>query len=72
MQAFNICETRLARFLKRIEAGYLANPYHNSSHATSVLQITHLLMHNGLIQMGVLPDVMVLACYLAGMRDCWL
>lgn len=35
-------------------------------HATSVLQVMHLLMHQGgLIQLGVLQNVMVLACYLA-------
>ena len=35
-------------------------------HATSVLQIMHMLMQNGLIRLGVLQDVMVLACYLSG------
>ncbi len=36
-------------------------------HATSVLHVMHLLMHhNGLIQAGILPDLMVLACYLSG------
>ena len=35
-------------------------------HAAGVLHIMHLLMSNGLIHAGILQDVMVLACYLAG------
>ncbi|KAK9831722.1 hypothetical protein WJX74_007234 [Apatococcus lobatus] len=61
MTAFNICENQLVNFLQQIEAGYPDNPVH----ATCVLQIMHLLMQNGLIKLGVLQDVMVLACYLA-------
>ncbi|KAK9831575.1 hypothetical protein WJX74_000880 [Apatococcus lobatus] len=65
MTAFNICENQLVNFLQQIEAGYPDNPYHNRVHATCVLQVMHLLMQNGLIKLGVLQDVMVLACYLA-------
>ncbi|KAF5843139.1 hypothetical protein DUNSADRAFT_2175 [Dunaliella salina] len=40
-------ETRLARFLMRLEDAYLDNPYHNRVHATDVLQWTHMLMKRG-------------------------
>lgn len=36
------------------------------SHAASVLQMTHLLIHNGLIQQGILDPITMLACYFAG------
>ena len=36
-------------------------------HAASVLQVTHLLIHNGLIQQGILDGITMLACYISGM-----
>ena len=30
---------RLARFLRAVEDGYKANPYHNKRHAADVLQV---------------------------------
>ena len=35
-------------------------------HAASVLNNMHFLIHHGLIQLGVVQDLTVLACYLAG------
>lgn len=40
-------QTRLCRFLMRLEDFYLDNPYHNRVHATDVLQWTHMLMKRG-------------------------
>ena len=48
-------QTRLSRFLMRIEDSYLDNPYHNRVHATDVLQWTHMLMKRG----GVLHSLQV-------------
>ncbi|KAK9859297.1 hypothetical protein WJX84_010074 [Apatococcus fuscideae] len=64
-EAFHIPESKLAAFLQHIEAGYVDHPYHNRVHATAVLQVMHMLMQNGLIRLGVLQDVMILACYLS-------
>ena len=41
-------EGRLNKFARRIEKGYnAANPYHNSVHVASVVQMTHMLMCYG-------------------------
>jgi hypothetical protein len=58
--------TKLVRFLHTIEAGYIAvNPYHNSTHASDVLQTLHIILHRS----GMLPHyadpLALLACYLA-------
>ncbi|KAK9805235.1 hypothetical protein WJX72_007972 [[Myrmecia] bisecta] len=59
-------EHRLAGFLRRVEAGYKPNPYHNRHHAASVIQTMHMLLHHGgLRQHGVADDFESLACYLA-------
>ncbi|KAL3155900.1 putative 3',5'-cyclic phosphodiesterase pde-3 [Trebouxia sp. C0010 RCD-2024] len=45
---FKLYEVKLINFLQKAESGYSsANPYHNSIHATSVLQMTHMLLHHG-------------------------
>lgn len=36
------------------------------SHAASVLQIMHVLIHSGLIQQGILDGITMFACYFAG------
>lgn len=59
-------EQRLANFLQKIEAGYLDNPYHSRVHAAGVLQTTHLLAQNGLIQEGVFDGLLQLSAYLSG------
>ena len=41
ISAFGMHPIKLARFLRKIEAGYpLSNPYHNSIHAADVLQVS--------------------------------
>ena len=44
---FNIKESKLINFLKRIEQGYPDNPYHNRIHAADVLQSMHVIMTKG-------------------------
>ena len=65
MEAFQLEEEVFARFLREIEDGYVDNPYHSATHAAGVLQVTHMLVQNGLIQSGVLDDNLQLSCYLA-------
>ena len=55
-------QTRLSRFLIRLEDSYLDNPYHNRVHATDVLQWTHMLMRRG----GVLRSLQVCVCICEG------
>ncbi|KAK9866452.1 hypothetical protein WJX84_006164 [Apatococcus fuscideae] len=62
---FNIPEQLLLNMFSRIEEGYPDNPYHNRVHAASVFHMMHLLIHNGLIQQGVLDGITMLGCYLA-------
>ena len=57
-------EEQLAGFLRKIEAGYLDNPYHSRVHAAGVLQTMHLLAQ-GLIQNGVLDDLLQLSAYIS-------
>ncbi|KAK9862181.1 hypothetical protein WJX84_011393 [Apatococcus fuscideae] len=61
----NLDEDRLANFLRRVEAGYLDNPYHSRVHAAGVLQTTHLLAQNGLIQEGVFDGLLQLSAYMS-------
>ncbi|KAK9822938.1 hypothetical protein WJX74_006652 [Apatococcus lobatus] len=65
LQMFNIPEQLLLNMFSRIEEGYPDNPYHNRVHAASVFHMMHLLIHNGLIQQGVLDGITMLGCYLA-------
>ena len=66
MQSFGLQERVVACFLREIEEGYLNNQYHSRIHAAGVLQITHMLVQNGLVQSGILDETMQLACYVAG------
>ncbi|KAK9822894.1 hypothetical protein WJX74_001716 [Apatococcus lobatus] len=65
VQMFNISNTKMLALIRRLEEGYPDNPYHNRTHAACVLQIMHLLVHNGLIQQGILDGITMLACYVA-------
>ncbi|KAK9830386.1 hypothetical protein WJX72_011468 [[Myrmecia] bisecta] len=63
---FNLNEAKLARFLNKIEAGYMDNPYHNRMHAAEVFQRMHMLMqHGGLLRRGICDGLSTLAGYIA-------
>eukprot|EP00998_Keelungia_sp_KM082_P007025 NODE_323_length_2090_cov_77.489047_g317_i0.p1 GENE.NODE_323_length_2090_cov_77.489047_g317_i0~~NODE_323_length_2090_cov_77.489047_g317_i0.p1 ORF type:complete len:653 (+),score=180.14 NODE_323_length_2090_cov_77.489047_g317_i0:69-2027(+) len=47
VQHFQMDEEVLCNFLQAVESGYHANPYHNSTHAADVLQITHFIIEQG-------------------------
>ncbi|KAK9826258.1 hypothetical protein WJX74_003589 [Apatococcus lobatus] len=49
MSAFDLPDESVACFLRKIEDGYIDNPYHSSTHAAGVLQMMHMLMQHGLI-----------------------
>ena len=44
ISAFSIDSSKLVRCLHLIEEGYQSNPYHNRTHATDVLQMTHWML----------------------------
>lgn len=46
----NISQTTFKRFMKKIQSGYLDNPYHNATHAADVLQVKTLsIIHLNLL-----------------------
>ncbi|DBB07279.1 TPA: hypothetical protein ACH3X3_008783 [Trebouxia sp. C0006] len=48
VQHYKLRERHFWRWLQRIESGYVAsNPYHNSVHVASVLQMAHMLLTHG-------------------------
>ena len=54
----------LDAFLKRIESGYMPNPYHNKTHAADVLQtMHHMLLSGGILEH--LTDIEVFAALIA-------
>lgn len=65
MATFQLQEEKVAAFLRDIENGYIDNPYHSAIHAAGVLQMSHMLIQNGLVQSGILDDNLQLSCYLA-------
>lgn len=62
---FNLDEAKLINFLQKVESGYTsANPYHNGIHATSVLQMTHMLLHHGgVLKSGALSKAQFMSSY---------
>ena len=56
----------MACWMRAIEDGYKDNPYHSSTHAAGVLQMTHMLLTHGLMSSGAVDATMQLACYIAG------
>ena len=52
-------ETKLCRYLQRVEAGYKpSNPYHNSVHVAAVVQMTHMLLcHGGVLKTGAMGQL---------------
>ena len=65
IKKFQLDEGKLCRYLHRIEQGYDAsNPYHNSLHVASVLQMTHMLLcHGGLLKSNAFSGSLHLASY---------
>ncbi|GBF94222.1 hypothetical protein Rsub_06492 [Raphidocelis subcapitata] len=62
---FGISPLTLARFLRRIEEGYRANPYHNATHAADVLQSLSTIIHRGGMSTAYVDPLYMLACYTA-------
>ena len=64
-----IDEIRLNRFARQIEKGYDAsNPYHNSVHVASVVQMTHMLMcYGGVMKTQALTLRQQLATYFSAL-----
>ncbi|KAA6425466.1 MAG: hypothetical protein FRX49_04364, partial [Trebouxia sp. A1-2] len=62
---FGLDSAKLWRFLQRIESGYqMQNPYHNSIHVTSVVQMTHMLLcHGGIMQSKALGKIQLMSAY---------
>jgi len=65
IKRFQLKAACLARFLRRIEDGYRANPYHNKMHAADVLQTMHVLLHRGGLVPGYADPLYLMACYIA-------
>ena len=65
VQEFQLNETKMAACMRKIESGYNpTNPYHNSIHVASVLQMTHmLLVHGGVMKSKVMDRMHQLASY---------
>lgn len=63
IQQFNINETTLINFLQAMESGYHENPYHNSTHAADVLQITHFCIEVGGLKTAI--NMTPLDCFAA-------
>ncbi|DBA77572.1 TPA: Pde-4p [Trebouxia sp. C0004] len=65
VQEFELNEMKLTACLRKIESGYdPANPYHNSIHVASVVQMTHmLLVHGGVLKSKVMNRTQQLATY---------
>ncbi|KAL0024765.1 hypothetical protein WJX79_003822 [Trebouxia sp. C0005] len=62
-------ESKLCHFLQKIESGYdSANPYHNSVHVASVVQMSHMLLcHGGVLKSGAMNRQQQVATYWSAM-----
>ncbi|KAL0021688.1 hypothetical protein WJX79_000250 [Trebouxia sp. C0005] len=69
IQEMSIDEGKFCAFARRIEAGYNpSNPYHNSVHVASVVQMTHMLMcHGGVLASQALTQRQQLATYFSAL-----
>ncbi|KAL3147885.1 putative 3',5'-cyclic phosphodiesterase pde-3, variant 2 [Trebouxia sp. C0010 RCD-2024] len=62
-QHFQIILPNLWNWVQRIESGYDANnPYHNSVHVASVLQMTHMMLTHGGIRQSNAVDMLEAYC----------
>ncbi|GLI60869.1 hypothetical protein VaNZ11_003086, partial [Volvox africanus] len=62
---FGLSPVGLARLLRRVEGGYLENPYHNAVHAADVLQTMHVLIRSAQLHVHYLDPLGLLAAYFA-------
>ncbi|GIL88899.1 hypothetical protein Vretifemale_16705, partial [Volvox reticuliferus] len=62
---FGLSPVSLARLLRRVEAGYMDNPYHSAVHAADVLQTMHVLIHAAQLHVHYLDPLGLLAAYFA-------
>jgi hypothetical protein len=62
---FNLPPVPLARFLRRMEEGYKANPYHNATHAADVLQTLNAIIFRGGLAPGYVDPLHLMAAYVA-------
>ncbi|KAL0019791.1 hypothetical protein WJX77_003107 [Trebouxia sp. C0004] len=69
IKEMSIDEGKFCAFARRIEAGYNpSNPYHNSVHVASVVQMTHMLMrHGGVLASQALTQRQQLATYFSAL-----
>lgn len=65
IECLSIDYAKLRGYLRAIEDGHKRHPYHGPHHVASVVQRTHLLIRNGLMQYGILDPLTTLACYIA-------
>jgi hypothetical protein len=68
LEHFSLKPAALARFLRRMEAGYRGNPYHNAVHAADVLQTLHCIVMRGGLMPGYVDPLFLMACYTAAVR----
>ncbi|KAL3161210.1 putative 3',5'-cyclic phosphodiesterase pde-3 [Trebouxia sp. C0009 RCD-2024] len=69
---FSVDQAKFWNFLQKIESGYRAeNPYHNSVHAASVVQMTHMLLcHGGPMKTGAVRKLQLFcSCWSAATHD---
>ncbi|KAF5833679.1 hypothetical protein DUNSADRAFT_9950 [Dunaliella salina] len=62
---FRMSLPRLARFLRQIEAGMKAVPYHNTVHVADVLQTLHVMSTLGGLSKAIADPLFMLSAYLA-------
>ncbi|KAK9839551.1 hypothetical protein WJX84_002829 [Apatococcus fuscideae] len=65
VREFDLDVIRLARFLRRVEDGYLPNPYHNKTHAADVLQSQFMLLTAGGLGRRAADPLILLAAVLS-------
>ena len=52
-------------FIKKVQAGYNPNPYHNDLHASDVVQLCNFLLYNDVKEIGRLNDIDILSLIIA-------
>ncbi|KAF5828637.1 hypothetical protein DUNSADRAFT_17295 [Dunaliella salina] len=62
---FRMSLPRLARFLRKIEAGMKEVPYHNAVHVADVLQTLHAMSNLGGLSSAIADPLFMLSAYLA-------